>query len=177
MPDSQTAWQALIERSGADSPGERNSATGDIFRSMLRTRFGVRSISSPIQEGNLRELSTIHTLPHSSHGPSNVPFLHPSNSHPCPTCCICHAAPEYMILALSTNAGLLSTTCFFYDSHPRSRILPHFPRHNIPTVFLSIEPGASNEVSLTFGRLTLGTMTLCRALGASFGGFLGSPPG
>lgn len=30
---------------------------------------------------------------------------------------------------------------------------------------------------VTFGKLTLGTMTLCRALGASLGGFLGSPPG
>lgn len=29
----------------------------------------------------------------------------------------------------------------------------------------------------TFGKLTLGTMTLCNALGASFGGFLGSPAG
>jgi len=29
----------------------------------------------------------------------------------------------------------------------------------------------------TLGRLTLGTMTLCNALGASFGGFFGSPPG
>lgn len=29
----------------------------------------------------------------------------------------------------------------------------------------------------TFGKLTLGTMTLCNALGASLGGFLGSPPG
>lgn len=29
----------------------------------------------------------------------------------------------------------------------------------------------------TFGKLTFGTMTLWRALGASLGGFLGSPPG
>jgi len=27
------------------------------------------------------------------------------------------------------------------------------------------------------GKLTLGTMTLCKALGASFGAFVGSPPG
>ncbi len=32
-------------------------------------------------------------------------------------------------------------------------------------------------IFFTFGKLTLGTMTLCKALGASFGGFLGSPPG
>jgi len=31
---------------------ERNFATGDRLRSNLRTRFGVRSISSLIQEGN-----------------------------------------------------------------------------------------------------------------------------
>jgi len=29
----------------------------------------------------------------------------------------------------------------------------------------------------TFGKLTLGTITECKALGASFGGFLESPPG
>ena len=40
-----------------------------------------------------------------------------------------------------------------------------------------LTPGNSNMIFLTFGKLTLGTMTLCKALGASFGGFLGSPPG
>lgn len=28
----------------------------------------------------------------------------------------------------------------------------------------------------TFGKLTFGTITLCKALGASLGGFFGSPP-
>ncbi len=51
------------------------------------------------------------------------------------------------------------------------------------TTFLQYDPESSGptfrfeNLSLTFGRLTLGTITLWRALGASLGGFFGSLPG
>jgi len=80
--------------------------------------------------------------------------------------------------ALSRNARQMSARSIALPS--LGRIIDRIsPSHGGPHVgeFCSWVFGNIKIVYLTFGRLTLGTMTLCKALGASFGGFRGSPPG
>lgn len=90
-----------------------------------------------------------------------------SSNRPCPTCCTSRGVPVADTLARLFNAIHPSCQPFSVVDGLHGS-LSHAPLTSF---------GATRKYVHTFGRLTLGTITLCSALGASLGALAGFPPG
>lgn len=136
------------------------------------------------ENGFRRQPHLQYKLFRTSSAPSIVQPLYTASTHPCPICCTSRVAPVRIVLAEVQHRksyGQNATGCrsIYYCRCSPAPFPESVPRFHAKTRLISVHclPTDRRKRLRTFGRLTLGTMTLCSALGASFGGFFGSPPG